>query len=534
MRSAKYRESLRKRMEKTFAAWEEQGSITESDLYSFIHSLKGMAHKLGMDGLEDFCNSQLNNLSADATSKMPVASLKKFRERILLIVERHKDFVSYDFSSLPTKRFEEEMFVLVIDDDVGFVSYVKELLEKLGAQVLIAMNGKKGIEQFYSMRPNFVFVDLDLPDMSGFDILDQIGETARAKRVPIFVFSSDYSKDNQIIAYEKGAMDFIEKPLELDTFVPFLFNRELYRKSIDQSIITDGLTGVGNRKYFEDTIQEYSSYFEKTGVKQSLVMLDLDHFKKVNDRYGHIAGDEVLRKFGEVALEEKRHSDKIFRYGGEEFAIVLSNTNAEEAVIFIEKLRSRFSQIVFCEENTSFSVTFSAGVTEIDGTIDQMIINADQALYEAKRTGRNRTVIYNERTAIVKRELQVIIVDDDHFFRTMLQDTLKSWTTADFDVSVLTFEDGPAFLNSDWYKPNINFIVLLDGIMPQMDGLEVLGRLKQICDENNVIVSMMTARTGETDVKTALWLGADDYIMKPFQPEEVLVKIQNLSTRMFT
>src|SRR5690606_21261894 len=118
-------------------------------------------------------------------------------------------------------------------------------------------------------------------------------------------------------------MDFIEKPLDTDIFIPYILNREEMRKTIEKSIITDGLTGVGNRRHFDEMTNYYVELAERSNVVFSLVMLDLDHFKQVNDEFGHPAGDDVLRKLGEVAKWEKRETDHIFRYGGEEFAFLL-------------------------------------------------------------------------------------------------------------------------------------------------------------------------------------------------------------------
>ncbi|MBD7983750.1 diguanylate cyclase [Sporosarcina sp. Sa2YVA2] len=528
-----YRNILRDRLEQTYEEWRLKSFISEKELYTFLDTLKEMADEFGMSGVAGFTESQLNKLSSSSENRIPFSSLVNYWNRIAEVVERDKELVAYDFSDLPTNRFGDGVFVLVIGDKLESVSYIKGLIEKLGAQVLVAMSGKRGIEQFYSMRPNYVFTEVKLPDMTAFDILDQIAEAALVKRVPIMVFSEDFSNQNRIAAYEKGAMDYIRMPLELDVFVPYLLNRENIRKSMDESVFTDGLTGIGNRRYFDDCLHEFSSISERTGLNHTLVMVDIDYFKKVNDRYGHMAGDKVLRKFGEMLRNVRRDGDKVFRYGGEEFAVILANTNVEEADELVKRFRNRFNDLVFDLENDTFSVTFSAGIAEYRGDSNKMILTADRALYEAKRTGRNKTVIFTGANVELKRKVQVIIVDDDLFFRTMLSDMLKGWTSDDIDVSVKTFEDGPSFLQSDWYRNDVNIIILLDGVMPHMDGLEVLGRLKQVNDEKNVLVSMMTARTSEADIKTALWLGADDYIMKPFKPEEVLLKIQNLAARMF-
>jgi len=403
----------------------------------------------------------------------------------------------------------------------------------MGAQVAIALNGKRGLEMFYSMRPNIILLDLHLPDMGGFDILDQIADIARSRHVPIAIMSVDDNRENRIKSYERGAMDFITKPLDTAIFISYLFNREATRKLIGESVITDSLTGIGNRRHFDEMLHYFSENANRTESEFTLVIIDIDYFKKVNDRFGHPAGDEVLRKFGEIFMEMKRATDHVFRYGGEEFALLVTGGCPEDASILVEKIRSKFNELIFQGGDQSFSVQFSAGIASYQGDTKQLVSSADQALYSAKRTGRNKTVIYQSEVAIIKRKLHIIIVDDDSLLRRMLFEKVSEWKLSDVDVIVYEFSNGPAFLETDWYSPEENFIILLDGIMPEMDGLEVLGRLKNEYNESNVTVAMMTARTGESDIKAALWLGADDYIMKPFKPSEALARIQQLSNKYF-
>lgn len=533
MNQSKYHSMLLGRIETTFSEWREKEFITEHELYLFLHMLKGTSGTIGLDALSAFCASQLEILSSENDSEIPVHTLENFCERIRSYLDGTAEKNRSTVTEGHHKRFDEEIFVLIIDDDLEFASYVKELLEKMGAQVIVALNGKRGIEQFYSMSPNFVLIDLMLPDVSGFEILDQIKDTANARQVTIAIMSVDESRENKIKAYERGAMDFIGKPIDIEMFIPYLFNRHEIRKTTARSIITDGLTGVGNRRYFDERIHYFAETYNRSGIIFSFVMLDIDHFKQVNDVYGHPMGDEVLRKLGEVMLAEKRDLDNIFRYGGEEFAFLLSGSKDEESSLFVERVRNKFNAIVFQQADRKFSVTFSAGIATYAGDVDKLVSSADQALYEAKRAGRNRTVIFDQQKLHVKRKLHVIIVDDDALIRRMLQEELVKWTLPDIDITVKAFRDGPTFLEDDWYSKEEYYIVLLDGIMPGMDGLEVLSRLKLLKFEKNILVSMMTARASDSDVKAALWLGADDYIMKPFKPVDVLLRIQHMANRLF-
>ena len=529
----KNQQLLSESINKTFSDWSSKETVTERELYLFMRTVKETSDTIGLKELSTFCSAQLDVLSSENHNEIPVKSLKNVSNRIMSFLEGTAEEYKITVPDSYRNRFDKETFILIIDDDLEFVAYVKDLLEKMGAQVVFALDGKRGIKQFYSMRPNFVLIDLNLPDMSGFDVLDQIADVAMTRHVAVVVMDEERSMENRIQAYEKGAMDVIHKPLHLETFLPYLFNRDKRRKVIGKSIVTDGLTGVGNRKYFDEVIRRSAELSNRSGYSFTLVMVDIDKFKKVNDLYGHPAGDEVLRKLGEVVMKEKGDDEYVFRYGGEEFAFLLLRKAAETSIAFVDRVRAEFNAIVFQQKTTQFTVTFSAGIATYTGDVDKLIFSADQALYEAKRTGRNRTIIFDENKSLKKRKLHIIIVDDSRLVRTILQETLVKWTVPDIDISVQVFPDGLSFLEADWYNREEHYIVLLDGIMPEMDGLEVLNRLKHDNVEGNVLVSMMTARAGEADIKTALQLGADDYIVKPFQPEDVLERIQQLTNKLF-
>ncbi len=533
MGNDKYRKLLAENIEKTFTQWDARMIINESELYSFLNTVKGTADTIELSNLTDFCESHLEILSPYDGDEIPIASLKNFKKNIRLLVNGKSKIVQeISFDNPQGKHFDENTFILIIDQDLEFVSSTKELLEKLGAQVLVAINGKQGVQRFYNMQPNVVMIEMDLPDMTGIEVFEAIKDSVRTNHVMSILLSANASTDIIRQTYDVGMMDYINKPLNLNVFLPYLFNRDSLRKGIGQSITTDGLTGIGNRKRLNEILDYFEKRARRLGAPFSVIMIDLDYFKKVNDTYGHHIGDDVLKAFSQVAREHIREIDYVFRYGGEEFTVIVSG-DQQEAYRLAEKIHAAFNLLTFEVKERSFSVTFSAGVSQYGGELDTLLIEADQALYHAKRSGRNRTVIFDKENVFIKRKLQVIIIDDDLLIRSMLKEELSNWEMPEIDLSVRLFVDGVSFLAADWYDPNINHIILLDGIMPGMDGLEVLERLKHVQGTSNVLVSMMTARKSEADIKSALWLGADDYIMKPFQTQEVLSRIQKLASRMF-
>ncbi len=201
---------------------------------------------------------------------------------------------------------------------------MKESLGVLNAQVIIAMNGKRVIEQLYSVRPDFVLIDIHLPDMSGFEILESIAEAAAERLVTVVFTSIDATREYKVMAYDKGAMDFIEKPLDIEIFVPYMLNRNEIRKTIEKFMITDGLTQVGNRRSFDDMLDYYVNRAEQSSEqKLFLVMIDIDYFKKVDDEFDHPAGDAVLKRLGQLVNAEQNDSIRFFRYGGEEFSVLM-------------------------------------------------------------------------------------------------------------------------------------------------------------------------------------------------------------------
>ncbi|MGB6407212.1 MAG: response regulator, partial [Planococcus donghaensis] len=162
-----------------------------------------------------------------------------------------------------------------------------------------------------------------------------------------------------------------------------------------------------------------------------------------------------------------------------------------------------------------------------------LVTKADQALYQAKKNGRNQTMMFEIAAYELRRQLNIIIVDDDSLVRKLISKQFAGWKPDDFDITIEEYADGVSFIESDWYKPEENYMILLDGVMPKMDGLEVLNHVRSQYPNDNIVISMLTSRSNESDIVLALRSGADDYILKPFYAQEVVARVQRLTMRLF-
>lgn len=570
----KYAFLVIERIASTFGRWESKPSVVEKEIYLFLHNLKGTAGTIGMTEIADIAIEKLNKVSESGTKEWPISEWKAFFQDLIDITERAKkegsgvsktikklellldDNVKSEtpaiVQSIKTNQpdeqeevehlqeFEERdenKVILLIDNDVDFITFMKEKLEKDGYHVIIALTIDKGVELFYTIRPMFVVIDLNFKDQVALATIKQLLAIATHSFTSVAIISNHDDLENRILAYQIGATDFISKPINYELFLAYLKNRLYTQLHVEQKVTVDELTSAYNRVYMDKVISKLLANFNRYDQVFSVVMLDLDFFKKVNDKYGHIIGDTVLKGLVKTINKYKRDTDDLFRFGGEEFVLCLPNTSADEALVIIDRVRKVFAKEKFSADHEDFNVTFSAGITTVakDNVVKDKLLNqADQALYQSKASGRNCVTIFSSKEELQPvRKLHVMIVDDDPLVRMILERSFQEWEIGnDVAVIVHVFSDGLDFIESGWYNPNDFYVILLDGIMPKMDGVEVLMKVRSKYPVKNVVISMLSARSGEGSIIQALEKGADDYMMKPFDALEVLERMERLVRRM--
>jgi two-component system cell cycle response regulator len=308
------------------------------------------------------------------------------------------------------------MTVLVIDDSSSVRRVIQMILMRIGVTVLSASNGLEAIQivENFSGTLDLILTDYMMPEMRGDEVCKLIRQKPRLEQVPILVVSAFNEKDLVLAFFKAGATDYLCKPFieeELIARVEVHLRARQYIKQVEElnkrleyQASRDVLTGLYNRRYFQETLDREFALAVRHRNEFSCLVLDLDYFKKINDSYGHAFGDLVLEEFAALLRIQSRKTDICARYGGEEFVILLPHTNLESAANRAEKIRALAESHRYEDDQRSCQISCSIGVASFKAhtpdTGDRLVGMADQALYQAKEHGRNQVWLYGGDTPV--------------------------------------------------------------------------------------------------------------------------------------
>ena len=291
--------------------------------------------------------------------------------------------------------------MLVIDDSADIHLLVEVRLRPEGVTVHRADSGAEGLRLARELKPDLILLDVDMPGLSGLEVCREL-KRGPLSSIPVIFLTGATDVQAKVAGFDAGAVDYVTKPFEpteLRARVRAALRTKRYQDLLEARAHIDGLTGLRNRGYFDQRIADEVAAVRRYARDVALVMVDLDHFKGCNDRYGHPFGDHVLQAVGEVLATSVRASDAACRFGGEEFALVLTETSGRSALVLAERVRERIAGLPFQVRGQAISVTASLGIASSDDfarhaevEVLPLISLADAALYRAKKDGRNRVL----------------------------------------------------------------------------------------------------------------------------------------------
>ncbi len=306
--------------------------------------------------------------------------------------------------------------ILIVDDHEDNVEVIRARLEAAGYQIESAADGEEALERVRQSPPDLILLDVMMPRIDGMEVARRIKADETLPFIPIIMQTALDTVQHKVEGLGAGADDYVTKPInfaELEARVKSMLRIKLLQDELARAnerlarvneelrrvAVTDGLTGLHNRRNLEALLHEMFEHSVRLHEPLACVMFDLDHFKSVNDAHGHQAGDAVLQQLAAILKGSAREIDKVGRYGGEEFMVLLPGTVLDAAVTFAERTRQQVESHTFTFEGGSIRRTISAGVAAYPHPRiehrEALVKAADDALYVAKELGRNRVVRFD-------------------------------------------------------------------------------------------------------------------------------------------
>lgn len=314
----------------------------------------------------------------------------------------------FGLSCVPTELFcileamnteNPKQTILVVDDAPNILKALQYILTRAGYFVLTARSGEEALEMIKKERPVLVISDIMMSGVDGYEICSRLRTEQSTSLIPFIFLSAKDTVDDRIRGIRTGADAYLSKPFHRDELLALVKTVLTRHRIYIEQTMKDELTTLPNRAYLSKALDSEMARARRYERPLSIVIMDLDNFKSINDNYGHLFGDKVLIKLAETLRKELRRQDILGRYGGEEFLIILPETGIEKAAVLMERSRKKIANTSHNYDgepkSTEVTVTLSAGITEFssgDCSIDDLINRADQALYRAKEGGRNRII----------------------------------------------------------------------------------------------------------------------------------------------
>jgi diguanylate cyclase (GGDEF)-like protein len=291
----------------------------------------------------------------------------------------------------------EKRKLMIVDDSVVIQRLVQARMRADGFEVICINTGKDIVQVCQQTSPDVIILDIDMPEVTGFEACKMLKDDSTTSQIPVIFLSSKTSTDEKVKGLDIGAIDYVTKPfdpVELRARVRSAYRTKYLLELLEQKARVDGLTGLYNRAFFNDRIEEELDRARRYNGSLGLILFDVDRFKRVNDTYGHSFGDIVLAEVAETARFHARQSDVVARYGGEEFVIILPEQCSVNASHLAERIRAGIQDLKLHHNGGLVPVSASFGVSStVEFGYDsskELVDAADKMLYAAKEGGRNQ------------------------------------------------------------------------------------------------------------------------------------------------
>jgi two-component system, cell cycle response regulator len=511
--------------------------LTDQEVHHFLGLLKGLSKTCRSSEWDELTQQAEKEVNERLGKTWNSQELVELFAPLLEAAATQAQFVEQPENSSEWGLMEDKSVpvIFVIDQDINFLHFIKGNLEKEGWNIIPALDyDGETIQNINEWRPDCLIMDFQILLKDHFQYSSLLEEQALSLLAPVILIS-EYEDKVSKMNLIKYADDSIKKPIDYDELIHKIKYQLKRKNKVSEICLIDPLTGTYNVKFLYSELTRQLSRLKRTKESFTIALLDIDGFKFINQMYGYTKANQLLKTFTTFIQQSVRQTDYLFRVGGDEFILILPETNRTQAKLLLQRLLKDFSQTEFSfpNESSSFFSSFSSSIVEIrDGMLSlEECLFMTWHTFNQKAKERNALVEYDFDNGLLKqrkKEIRIAIIDDDMLMRQILLEQLSDFGSEMVDVEVKAFADGVEFFADQWHNQAFSYLLIVDGIMPRMDGMEILQKIRQSYERKKYTIMMLTSRQLEDDISSAIQMGADDYLIKPFSLKELHARVKRL------
>ena len=416
---------------------------------------------------------------------------------------------------------DQERTVLIVEDDRLTATIHSDALSAMNLPVIVAGSLREAQSIIATSDIGLAVLDLVLPDGDGRELIRALRAGQATRAMPLIVISSLADTLTHAECFTLGADVILRKPAAIELLITAVSTQLSHAAERRIEGRLDRLTGLANRAAFSDALERATQLSMRNQHPLLVAMIDLDHFKNVNDSYGHAVGDHVLQRCAQTISTALRKSDMVARWGGEEMAVLLPDTTLRGGVLALSKALNAVRNLEIVTAQGPIGITFSAGIAEIGpgGGMAELIQEADRLLYIAKKSGRDRIVsVLDEANPPRPRAM---IVEDEPGVATLLKRLLER-----NGYDVVRFASGAGVVQA--VSSEHFAFAIVDLQLPDASGFDLVLEMRKTRNGLKMPILMLTGATDEDNIIRGFEVGANEYVTKPFHPGELMARLHRI------